>query len=167
MATLDQIRAFLATKRLAVVGVSRQPNDFSRLLFREFLRRGYDAVPVNPGAGEIEERTCFARLQDIVPPVEAVLLMTSPPATTRLVRDCAETGVKQVWMYRASGAGAVSGEAVEYCESRGIDVIAGECPMMFFGGAGLIHRIHGLFRKIKGKYPRAVPAAGCSCQVAH
>jgi len=65
MATLDQIQAFLAAKRLAIAGVSRNPNDFSRLLFREFLGRGYDAVPVHPGGGEIEGRPCFARLQDV------------------------------------------------------------------------------------------------------
>jgi uncharacterized protein len=165
MATLDQIRTFLATKRLAIAGVSRSPNDFSRLLFREFLRRGYDAVPVHPGVGEIEGRTCFARVQDIIPPVEAVLLMTSPVVTARVVRDCAEAGVKQVWMHRASGTGAVNGEAVDYCQSRGIDVIAGECPMMFFEHTGFIHRIHGLIRKIGGNYPRPSPA--CSCQAAH
>jgi predicted CoA-binding protein len=165
MATLDQIRAFLATNRLAIVGVSRQPNDFSRVLFREFLRRGYDAVPLHPGVDEIEGRTCFARLQDLVPPIDAVLLMTSPGATKQVVRDCAEAGVKQVWMYRASGTGAVSTEAVDYCKSRGIDVIAGECPMMFFGDAGFIHRIHGLIRKIGGRYPRPSPV--CSCQAAY
>jgi len=165
MASLDQIRAFLGLKRLAVAGVSRDPKDFSRLLFREFLQRGYDAVPVHPGAGEIEGRTCFARLQDVVPPVESVLLMTSPAATEQVVHDCAEAGVKQVWMYRAAGAGAVSREAVAFCESRGIDVIAGECPMMFFEDAALFHRLHGVIRKITRRYPR--PGPWRSCQAAH
>jgi uncharacterized protein len=165
MATLDQIKAFLAVKRLAIAGVSRNPKDFSRLLLREFLQRGYDVVPVHPGAGEIEGRACFARLQDVVPPVEAVLLMTSPTATEQVVRDCAEAGVKQVWMYRARGAGAVSREAVGYCESRGIEVVAGECPMMFFPGAQFFHHVHGFIRQITGRYPRVSPAR--SCQPAH
>lgn len=165
MATAEQISTFLAAKRIAIAGVSRQPNDFSRILFREFLRRGYEAVPVHPGGGEIEGRACFARLQEIVPPVDAVLLMTSPSATTQVVRDCSDAGVKQVWMYRASGAGAVSEEAVDYCDSRGIDVIAGECPLMFFEDTALVHRLHGLIRKITGRYPR--PTTGCSCQEVH
>jgi uncharacterized protein len=165
MASLDQIHAFLSTKRLAVAGVSRDPNDFSRLLFREFLRRGYDAVPVHPGGGEIEGRTCFARLQDVVPPVEAVLLMTSPTVTEQVAHDCAEASVKYVWMYRAAGTGAVSGQAVDYCESRGIDVIAGECPMMFFEDAALFHRLHGFVRKITGKYP--LGSQRRTCQAAH
>jgi predicted CoA-binding protein len=161
MATLDQIQAFLATERLAIAGVSRNSSDFSRLLFREFLRRGYDVVPVHPCGGEIEGRACAARLQEVIPPVDAVLLMTSPIVTEQVARDCAEAGVKRVWMYRASGAGAISSNAVAYCESRGIEVIAGECPMMFFEDTGFLHRVHGLMRKITGRYPRASPRQSC------
>jgi len=54
MASMERVRDFLSQKRLAFVGVSRQPKDYSRALFREFGARGYDAVPVNPAIAEIE-----------------------------------------------------------------------------------------------------------------
>lgn len=154
MATLSQVSDFMKRKRLAVVGVSRNPNDFTRTLFREYVRRGYDPVPVHPGVAEIEGRPCYARVRDIAPPVEAALLLTSPTVTDDVVRDCAEAGVASVWMYRASGPGAISGQAVSFCESKGMNVVAGECPFMFFPGAGLFHRLHGGLRKITGRYPR-------------
>lgn len=154
MSSLEQIAEFLSIRRLAVVGVSRNPQEFSRTLFREFLKRGYDTVPVHPSATEIEGRVCLPRLQDINPPVAAVLLMTSPAVTEQVVRDCAESGVTHVWMYRAGGAGAVTGPAIRYCESQGIDVIAGECPFMFFRDSGFFHRLHGAIRKITRKYPQ-------------
>jgi hypothetical protein len=72
--------------------------------------------------------------------------MTSPVATEEVVRDCAEAGVKRVWMYRASGAGAVSSQAVDYGESGGIGVTAGEHPMMFFKDTGLLHTAGWLHR---------------------
>ncbi len=50
MTTRREIDGFLALKRVAMVGVSRDPRDFSRMLFREMKKRGYDMVPVNPGA---------------------------------------------------------------------------------------------------------------------
>ncbi len=154
MTRLEQIQKFLGRKRLALVGVSRNPKDFTRSLLREFTSRGYDVVPVNPSATEIDERPCFSRLQDIQPPVEAALLVTSPAVTEQIVRDCAEAGVTQVWMYRAGGAGAVSPRAMEFCSSHGIDAVPGECPMMFFPQTGFPHRLHGLIRKITGRYPR-------------
>ena len=119
MATLGEIRDFLSLKRIAVVGVSRNPKDFTRSLFREFVRRGYDVVPVNPGVRQLEGRPCYARLSDVDPPVEAALLLTAPAVTDSVVRDCADAGVPRVWMYRGAGAGAVSRQAVCFCESRG------------------------------------------------
>jgi predicted CoA-binding protein len=154
MSSLNAITDFLSQKRLAVVGVSQQPTDFSRTLFHELLERGYDAVPVNPAAHDIEGQCCFARVQDISPPVDGVLLMTSPAVTETVVKDCAVAGVKRVWMYRATGKGAVSGAAVKFCESNGISVIPGECPFMFLPEAAWVHRFHGFVRRIAGAYPK-------------
>ena len=149
-----QIDDFLGRKRLAMVGVSRNPKDFTRDLFREFLRRGYDMVPVNPNVSEMEGRHCFTKLQEITPPVEGALVVTGPAATDQVVRDCAEAGIRQVWMHRGAGIGAVSPDAVEFCKSQGIGVVPGECPFMFLPGTGLIHTTHGFIKKMTGHYPR-------------
>jgi uncharacterized protein len=154
MAVKELILDFLGQKRFAIAGVSQSPKDFSRLLFREFRGRGYDPVPVNPAAKEIEGQKCYARVQDIQPPVDGVLLMTPPAVSEAVVQDCAEAGIKRVWLYRASGRGAVSDQAVRFCEASGISVVPGECPMMFLPGGALIHRLHGLVRKIAGSYPK-------------
>src|SRR5690348_6389628 len=108
MATLAQICDFFSNRRIALVGVSRNARDFTRVLFREFLNRGYDAVPVHPGVAEIDGRPCFARIHYIRPPVGAALLLTTPQVTGEVVRDCAAAGVTRVWMYRGAGPGAVS-----------------------------------------------------------
>ena len=148
MTLREEIADFLGRKRIAVVGVSTEPQSFSRGLFREFLKRGYDAIPVNPKANEIEGRTAFGSLYDINPRPEAVLIMTPASRTDDIVRDCAECGVDSVWMYRAgASAGAVSESAVEFCREKGIHVIPGECPFMFFPNAGF-HAIHGFFHKL-------------------
>ena len=153
MSRLEAIQEFLGQKRLAIVGVSRQPKDFSRALFREFRQRGYEVLPLNPEAREIDGQPCFSRVQDVQPAPDAVLLMTSPGATEKIVHDCAEAGVKRVWMYRAGGKGAVSTEAVEFCKSNGISVVEGECPLMFLPDGAWFHRLHGFIRKIAGSYP--------------
>ena len=151
---MQAIQTFLEQKRLAIVGVSQQSQDFSRSLFRELRGRGYEVVPVNPAAGEIEGQRCYARVQDIQPPVIAALVMTAPAVTDTVVRDCADAGVQQVWMFRGGGQGAVSAEAVEFCESRGMAVIPGECPFMFLPDGAWFHRFHGWVKKIGGSYPK-------------
>jgi uncharacterized protein len=150
---LEVIEDFLAQKHIAMVGVSRKTHDFSVLLLKELLKRGYEVVPVNPHASDILGRRCFERVQDIRPPVDAVLLMTSPSVTETVVQDCAEAGIRRIWMYRAGGEGAVSAKAVEFCKEKGIQLVPGECPFMFLPRNGL-HAVHGFIRKLTGNFPR-------------
>lgn len=152
--SLQTIEDFLAQNRIAMVGISRDPANFSVSVFRELCRRGYDVVPVNPNTAEVQGRRCFARIQDVQPAVKAALLMTSPEVTETVVRDCAEAGVRKLWMHRAGGKGAVSQKAVAFCEEQGMQVVPGECPLMLLPGTAGVHRLHGHIRKITGRYPR-------------
>jgi uncharacterized protein len=154
ISSMEVIQDFLSQKRIAMIGISRDPKSFSVLLFEELCRRGYDVVPVNPRTPNVLGRPCFGRVQDIQPPVDGALVMTSAARTDVVVADCAEAGVRRIWMYRAAGQGAVSQKAVEFCKQHGMQVIPGECPFMFLSPASGIHRVHGVFRKITGRYPR-------------
>jgi len=152
--SLEVIEDFLAQKRIAMVGISRDAASDSGRLFEELIRRGYDVVPVNPNTAGVQGRRCFARVQDIQPPVEAALLMTTPDVTETVVKDCAEAGIRRIWMYRGIGAGSVSEKALAFCEDRGMQVVAGQCPFMFLPQPAGFHRFHGFVRKIMGQYPR-------------
>lgn len=154
-ATRADIDCFLGHHRFAMVGVSRDPKHFSRYLLKELRTRGYDVVAVNPSANEIEGRPCFANVKDIEPPVDAALLMTPPPETIRVVDDCAEAGIHEIWMHRGGGQGSVSQVAVALCREKGITVVDGECPLMFLPGTQFPHRVHGFIRKLVGNFPRA------------
>jgi predicted CoA-binding protein len=155
MTTIRDVEDFLALKRIAMVGVSRDPKDFSRNLFREMCDRGYDMVPVNRVATEIEGRESFQCLQPVRPAVEGALIMTPAYETIRAVRDCAEAGINNVWIYRAGGTGAVSAEALAFCREHAIRVVEGHCPFMFFRSTGFPHRAHGFFLKLTRRYPAA------------
>jgi predicted CoA-binding protein len=146
--SLDDAREFLQAKRIAVVGVSRREGDFSRTMLRELARRGYDVVAVHPTMREADGHICFARVQDVWPPPDAALLMTSPAITDLVVHDCAAAGVRQVWMHRGGGGGgATSDSAVAFCEARGIHTVRDLCPFMALPGATFPHRLHGFFRR--------------------
>lgn len=152
MSSMATIRDFLAQKRIAVVGVSHNPHDFSRSLLRTLRKHGYDAVAVNPELTSADDAPCFARLTDVSPPVDGALIMTSPTVTDEIVEECAKLHIPRVWMHRAGGKGAVSPRAVKFCEEQGIDVVPGECPYMFLEAESWFHRLHGFIRKISGSY---------------
>jgi predicted CoA-binding protein len=154
-ATIKQIDDFLALKRIAFVGVSRNPKDFNYALWQEFRQRRYEAVPVNPKASAIDGQTCYARVQDIKPPVEGALIMTSKKATEQVVRDCIEAGIKNVWMYGGMAPGAATKEAIALCDANGINVVVGLCPYMFLPASPSFHGFHRMIKKLNRSYPKS------------
>jgi predicted CoA-binding protein len=145
--TLEDARAFLRARRIALVGASRDAKDMSRAIMRELVRRGYDVVPVNPAVQEVDGRRAFARVSDVTPPAEAALVMTPPALAEAVVRDCAAAGVRELWFHRGAGAGAGTPEALALCARSGIHAVKDLCPFMALPGAGFGHRVHGFLRR--------------------
>lgn len=152
MNSQSEIRDFLAQKRIAMVGVSRNPRETSHVLFKEFLSRGYDMVAVNPNAKKINGWSSFARLEDVTPVPDAVLLMTSTVVVEEILHDW-KSGIRRVWIYGTGGKSKVSAPAISQLRSMGVSVIDGECPFMFLAKSGGVHTFHGFVRKIFRSYP--------------
>lgn len=150
---IEQIEEFLKLGRIAMVGVSRDPRDFSRVLFDELVKRGYDVVPLNPNTELIGETPCYPRLTSIEEPVEGVLVMTPKTQTAQVCDDAIAARVPRVWLYSAIGHGAVDPAAAEKCRQAGLDVIEGHCPYMFLEDTAWYHKAHGSLLALFGKYP--------------
>jgi hypothetical protein len=152
--TRASIDRFLALPSIAVVGVSRQPQDFSRLLWKELRTRGFHLVPVNANAQEIDGVPAFPTLQAVTPVPEGVLLMLPAKKVFDTVREAIAIGVKSIWFYRAIGSGAVDPVSVALAREANIEVIAGECPFMFLPDSGLPHSFHRAVKSFFGILPK-------------
>jgi predicted CoA-binding protein len=146
---------FLANKRVAVTGVSRAPKTHgSNNVYRRLRERGYEVFAVNPNADEVEGDRCYRDLKSIPGGVEAVVIGTRPAIAEDTMRECAELGIKHVWMHQGPGAGSVSPAATEHGRDHGITVIDGGCPLMFGPTADLGHRVMRFV--LAGKVPKQV-----------
>ena len=153
----DAATQFLAGKRIAVTGVSRNPeNHGSNVVYGRLRERGYEVFAVNPNAHEVEGDTCYPDLGSIPGGVDRVVIGTRPETAEATVRECAELGIRQVWMHRAFGAGSVSPSATEYGREHGITVIDGGCPCMFNPTADPGHKVMRFMGTMTGKVPRRV-----------
>ena len=72
------------------------------------------------------------------------------------MRECAELGIKHVWMHRGPGAGSVSATAAAYGRQQGISVIPGGCPLMFQPTSDGAHRAMRFVFTLTGAVPREV-----------
>jgi predicted CoA-binding protein len=148
---------FLATKRVAVTGVSQKPEGHGgNVVYKRLRDRGYQVFAVNPNAETVEGDPAFRDLRSIPGGVEAVVIATRPETAEATMRECAELGIKQVWMHRSVGGGSASPEATEYGRGQGITVIDGGCPLMFDPTADFGHKCMKFFLSMSGVVPRQV-----------
>jgi len=149
-----KVRDFLAQKRIAVAGVSRDQSHHpaGNLIYRKLKRDGYEVFPVNPSLPTFEGDRCYPDLRAIPGGVDGVVIVTRPETTAQIVRDANDAGVHRVWMHQSLvGGSSVSDQAIDYCRQHDISVIPGACPMMFGPGADFGHTCMRWILKVKGR----------------
>jgi len=150
----DMVQDFLAQKRIAVIGVSDKRVTGSTMAYKTFKENGYLVYPVNPRISTYDGATCYPDLKSIPDIPDAVFILASPKVTDQIVQECADLGVKHVWMHcmmgtkpgLSAGMTSVSQEAVEICKANGIEVIPGSCPNQFLDPDFGHKMMKGMFR---------------------
>ena len=158
MATIKEAAAeFLAQKRIAVTGVSRTPQKHSgNYIYQRLRDRGYTVFAVNPNVDRIEGDVCYHDLRSIPDGVDAVVIGTYAKYAETTMRECADLGIRHVWMHRALGKGSVSKSATEYGRQHGIQVIPGGCPLMFAPVSDAGHKVMRFVCGMAGSVPARV-----------
>lgn len=153
----ERVQDFLAQKRIAVAGVSRDNSRHpaANLIYRRLKQSGHDVFPVNPNMATFEGDPCYPDVRSIPGGVDGVVIVTRPETTERIVHDCPGAGVRRVWMHQGMGKSvtSVSHEAAEYCRQHGIEVIPGGCPMMYAKPVDFGHACMRWMLKLTGGLP--------------
>ena len=149
--TIDE---FYAQKKIALIGASRSKKKYGGGLLKELLEKGYEAIPVNPHAKVIQNRTCYKNIKDIPEEISAAIAIVPSSAQEQVVLDAAEAGVKTLWLHEHVMKGVSNPKAIYLCEEKGMTCITGFCPFMFIPDAGFPHNIHKSIMKLFKALPQ-------------
>jgi uncharacterized protein len=150
----ESVATFLRGRRIAVAGVSRQPNQAANAVFRKLQSAGYEVFPINPNATELEGAKCYRDVGAVPLQLDGVVVATAPAVAAQIVRQCADHGVRRVWFHRSFGTGSVSDDAVRECGALGIDCIVGGCPLMFCEPVDVGHKCMKWWLQRQGRVPK-------------
>jgi uncharacterized protein len=151
-----KVHDFLAQKRIAVAGVSRNNSHHpaANLIYHRLEGSGHDVFPVNPHMQTFAGDRCYPDLPSIPGGVDGVVIVTRPDVAERIVHQCSDAGVRRAWMHQSLAKGSsVSPAAVEYCRQHDISVIAGACPMMYGDGVDFGHACMRWILRLTGGLP--------------
>lgn len=129
------IDEFLLQRKIAVVGVSRNKDKFSNIIYREMRTAGYEVMAVNPNADMVEGDRCYAGLGALPVKPDGVVLVVPPTQGIQIVEEAARLGIRHVWVQ----PGANSLEIDERLGELEIVTVSGECILMHIDPVKSIH----------------------------
>jgi predicted CoA-binding protein len=135
---------FTIFHRFAVLGLSRNPNSFSRRASKFLVSEGCEIYPVNPNTDNIDGQICYSSIESL-PEVEAAIFFTNPRVTEKLLPLCKEKGIVNVWLQQ----GSADNDVLNAAEKLGINYKK-SCVFMHHPKAGFPHNVHGAIVRIFG-----------------
>jgi predicted CoA-binding protein len=119
----DVIRAALALKNVAIIGLSSNELRASNFVGRYLLSHGYHVIPVNPREEEILGQTCYPSLLDVPGPVDVVNVFRLPEAVPAIAREALGVGARCLWLQ----FGVISQEGADIAVAGGMQVVMDRC----------------------------------------
>lgn len=117
------IRAALAERRVAIVGLSSNELRASHFVGYYLKRHGYDIVPVNPRETSILGSECHPSLTDIADPVGVVDVFRASDAVPEIARQAVAIRARYLWLQY----GVISEEGIAIAREGGLDVVVDRC----------------------------------------
>lgn len=148
--SMDVIQQFLAPKKLAVAGASRNPKKFGGTIIKELKERGFDLYPINPNAEEIQELKCYKSVTELPDDVKNLLVVTPKASTPDIAKLAVKKKMKMVWIQQMSD----TPEAVQIIKDAQISLIHKKCILMFAEPVKGPHSFHRFLVKVFGRYPK-------------
>ncbi|OGS50510.1 MAG: hypothetical protein A3K65_07080 [Euryarchaeota archaeon RBG_16_68_12] len=111
-------------KRVAVVGMSKNPEKDAHTVPKYLLGRGFDVIPVNPTATEILGRTAYPDLGSVPGGYDIVDVFRPSADVPAIVDEAIRDGrAKVIWTQLGIGNDAAARKA----EAAGLTVVQGRC----------------------------------------
>jgi len=120
----EKIREILnATKTIAIVGLSSNPERPSYGVANYLMAQGYDVIPVNPMEKEILGKKSYPDLASIDKRVEIVDVFRKGEVTPPIVEEALEIGVSCIWLQE----GVISEDSYRLATNAGIPIVMNKC----------------------------------------
>jgi predicted CoA-binding protein len=116
------------SKRVAVIGASRERQKFGNKALRAFVNQGYTVFPINPNEREVEGMRTYASVLDVPGEIDMATVYVPPHIGVGIMEELARKGVSEVWL----NPGADGDEVIARARALGLRTVQA-CSIMGIG----------------------------------
>jgi predicted CoA-binding protein len=111
---------------VALVGATDNKSKYGNIIYRDLRRKGFKVFAVNPGRESVEGDPCWASLADLPEKPTIVNIVVPPQRTLRVLDDCEELGLDNIWIQPGAADAAVRKAVVD----KGFNALIDACIMV-------------------------------------
>ena len=121
----EEILEILKMKKVAVVGMSKNPDKAAHYVPKYLHENGFNITPVNPTADEILEKKCFKEINDVYDAIDIIDIFRPSDQVLQIIKDAIKKNPKVIWLQE----GIHNEEAEQLARDAGIDVVYNRCML--------------------------------------
>jgi predicted CoA-binding protein len=111
---------------VAVVGATDSPTKYGAKIYRDLKSKGFRVFAVNPTRDEVDGDPCWHSLAELPETPTIVDFVIPPQRTLRVLAQCLELGLMNVWIQ----PGAEDDAVLAYLEEHPFNHLANACIMV-------------------------------------
>jgi hypothetical protein len=121
----EEIKEIFRLKRVAVIGMSRNPDKPAHYVPMFLKERGFEIIPVNPKAKEISGLKVYKSIIDIPGEIDIVDVFRPSEEIPRVVGEAVKKRPRVIWLQE----GIYHPEAVKIARENNIIIVWNRCMM--------------------------------------
>jgi uncharacterized protein len=152
--SMEAINTFFKDRKLALFGATNIKSEFGNTAYRELKERGFTVYPVNSRLTTVGGDHCYPDLKSLPEDkrISRILITSLPSVTDQIVRDAISLGFEHIWIQ----LGSETPGAIKLLTDEGINVIYGQCILMFAEPVTSYHLLRRYWWTILRKTPVSI-----------
>jgi len=111
-------------RKIAVVGMSRNPEKPAHYVPKYLLEKGYEIIPINPTADEILGRKVYKSISEVPDDTEILNVFRPSEEVPKIVEEALKKGFKVIWLQEG-----IFHESIYRARERGMKTVWNRCMM--------------------------------------
>ena len=120
-----EILEILKMKKVAVVGMSKNPDKAAHYVPKYLYDNGYEITPVYPNSDVILKKQCYDKITDVSDEIDVVEVFRPSDQVLPIIKQAIKKKPKVIWLQE----GIHNEEAEQLARDAGIDVVFNRCML--------------------------------------
>ena len=118
------------------------------MIYDAFLAKGHKTSPMNPKLAEIKGAICYPSISELPDDNDALIIILKGDKASDVLKEGINKGIRNIWLHQGCTLNNVESFKID----MGINLIIGECALMWLEPVEGFHKFHRFLKYLFSKH---------------